>query len=206
MKIELENKLGTVDAVIVYGKDETIYRVARVCTGNGFNSEPNDKETLDRFITNLMKRKHLRCFEFCGIVFGIRCPIFVERQLRTYRKPELERSLRYCEPIEETVEGDNVDALNIRMWHCECLKFYHELRSKGVPKEEARRVLPLDAMTEVVSYYSLRSLFHVFDERLSTRAQSETSKFVQAMHNITEEFFPLTVRAYDSLHKGSEDE
>lgn len=197
MKIELENKLGTVDAVIVYGKDETIYRVARVCTGNGFNSEPSDKETLNRFITNLIKRQHLRCFEFCGIVFGIRCPIFVERQLRTYRKPELERSLRYCEPIEETIDGDNTDALEIQQWNAESLRLYRKLRAKGVPKEEARRVLPLDTLTEVVSFYTLRSLFHVFDERLSARAQSETSKVVQAMHDIAKEFFPLSIRAYD---------
>ena len=81
MRIEAIESRATVEDVAVYGSDETIYQVARVCTGNGFFSKPDDHETLDRFIRNLLKRRHMRCFEFCGIVFGIRCPIFVERQL-----------------------------------------------------------------------------------------------------------------------------
>ena len=194
MKIELESNLGTVDCVAVYGSDEMVYRVARVCTGGGFNSAPKDREALDRFIGNLLKRGHLRCFEFCGIVFGIRCPIFVERQLRTYRKPDLERSLRCCDPIELTEEAGTGDAFRLS-----CFETYRLRRADGAPKEEARRVLPLDTLTEVVSFYTLRSLFHVFEERLCSNAQSETRQVVVAMRRIAREFFPLSVAAHDSL-------
>lgn len=197
MKISIED-FASVYEVSVYGTDETAYRVARVCTGNGFDSFPLTNDVLDRFVQNLLKRRHLRCFEFAGIVFGIRCPIFVERQLRTYRKPDLERSLRYCEPIELVEEGQLERCDD---FHRECLEIYRERRKKGVPKEEARRVLPLETLTEVVSFYNLRSLFHVFDERLSSAAQSETSKVVAAMKEITRAFFPITISAYDSLRQ-----
>lgn len=194
MKIILNNNLGSVEDVEVFGSDETIYQAARVCTGYGFKSRPKDEETLNRFLVNLLKREHMRCFEFGAIVFGIRCPIFVERQLRTYRKPELERSLRYCEPIEleEETEG-------LTEFHYACLQEYKERRKNGEPREEARRVLPLDTLTEVVSIYSIRSLLHVFDERLAPPAQSETSKIVEAMERIATRYFPQTINAYHSM-------
>ena len=198
MKIEAPESRATVEDVAVYGSDETIYQVARVCTGNGFHKFYRSDEITTHFVNNLIKRSHLRCFEFVGIVFGIRCPIFVERQLRTYRKPDLERSLRYCEPIELVEEESSRE---ISASHKACLETYKQLRKEGVKKEEARRVLPLDTLTEVVSFYNLRSLFHVFDERLSPAAQSETSKVVEAMKEITRAFFPITISAYDSLRQ-----
>lgn len=194
MKLEVTESRAVVEDVAVYGSDETIYKVARVCTGNGFSSVPGDQETLERFIHNLMRRRHMRCFEFCGIVFGIHCPIYVERQLRTYRKPELERSLRYCEPIELTEE---IGAGNLDVFHHACLETYRQRRKDGASKEKARCVLPLDTLTEVVSYYNLRSLLHVFDERLTSSAQKETFQVVLAMEKIARERFPLTMKAYN---------
>lgn len=197
MKLEIPEIKSTVEDVAVYGNDETIYQVARVCTGNGFHSEPSDFATLDRFVRNLLKRRHMRCFEFCGIVFGIRVPIYVERQLRTYRKPELERSLRYCEPIELTEVVEDSGELDV--FHRACFQTYKQRRKDGAPKEQARCVLPLDTLTEVVSYYNLRSLFHVFDERLTSAAQSETKEVVWKMYDVAKKYFPLTITAYDDV-------
>lgn len=199
IKLELNNNLGSVENIATYGSDVIFYQVAGVCTGNGFWRHPKSSENLASFIYSLMKNKHLRCFEFAGILFGIRCPIFVERQLRTYRKPDIERSLRLCEPIELSenypIPDDNV----ISCSKLEALKTYQELRDKKVKREEARRVLPLDVATEVISLYSIRSLLHVFDERLAKSAQSETTQFVEQMYTITKQAFPLTIQAYERI-------
>ena len=197
----LDSNQSFVQDVAQFGSDELIYKVTRVCTGHGFDSVPYDFDALERFIYNLLKKNHMRCFEFTGIVFGIRCPIFVERQLRTYRKPELERSLRFTEPIESAnLEPESNGSENpVGNWKKLSVQKYRNLRESGWKKEEARRVLPLDTLTEVVSYYTLRSLFHVFEERLQPPAQSETSQIVNLMYEIASQMFPATFKAYERV-------
>lgn len=196
-QINIKDNLGSVRLLDVYGSDKSIFQYSRVCTGNGFNSEPANEERLEAFIKSLIKNKHLRCFEFCGIIVGVRCPIFVERQLRTYRKPDLERSLRLCAPIElEEQSSENQDTIgNTKNY---LLEQYKHLRNVGLKREEARRVLSLDFATEVISFYNLRSLFHVFDERLAPSAQSETTEFVKALYELTKTSFPLSIKGYEN--------
>lgn len=204
MNLEIKN-IGLVSDVDVYGSDCTFYQVAGVCTGHGFFRQPDTFKRLDQFIYSLLKNKHLRCFEFAGIIFGIRCPIFVERQLRTYRKPDLERSLRLCEPLElSKANYEYVMSTDDYIRSKEkALGTYQNLVRQGVKREEARRVLPLDTMTDVISLYSIRSLLHVFDERLAKSAQSETTEVVRRMYEITKEFFPETIKAYERVKEES---
>lgn|GEM_PF-6137573 len=193
-RIEIGDNGAFVEALDAYGSDETFYRIARICTGKGFHDSTDDEEKLGAFINRLVKQKHLRTFEFAGIIIGIRCPIYVERQLRTYRKPDMERSLRMCEPI-ELVDGMKVlDAYDNERLNA--MKHFQERIMLGDKREDARRMLTLDSMTEVASYYTIRSLFHVFDERLHPAAQRETRKYVAAIYEIARELFPLTIKAY----------
>lgn len=194
-KIEMKLSDGFVCRLSVYGTDETFFKIARVCTGHGFDDKPESDWHLADFIDNLYKRNHLRPFEFAGIVFGIRCPIYVERQLRTYRKPDIERSLRFCEPI-EVVENDGEKLLSDAFYD------YGVLRGRGTKKEDARKILPLCTLTEVASYYSVRSLFHVFDERLAHAAQAETREYAEALYTLSKEAFPKTFEAYDRKRNG----
>lgn len=215
-RIEIEETGGFVEALDSYGTDATFYRIARVCTGKGFHDATDDDDKRAEFIARLIRLKHLRPFEFAGIVVGIRCPIYVERQLRTYRKPDMERSLRMCDPIEIAEIGKPTATQA-----CELIKgrangnfgdeiarlgrfsvyMYNALREDGLKREEARRVLTLDTLTEVASFYTVRSLFHVFDERLSSAAQSETRKYVEAILEIARELFPQTIAAYENERK-----
>lgn len=192
-------ELGSVQYIESLGNDDTFFRTAKVCVGKGFDVEvPEDEVIVQNLINTLYNLRHHRVFELGGITFGIECPIFVERQLRTYRKPEIERSLRYCEPIELDDSGFWKRRDTIAIEKQNALRRYKELREQGVKKEEARRVLPVDTKTQVVSYYTIRSLFHVFDERLDKAAQSETTAFVQAMYDLTKRFYPLTINAYEN--------
>lgn len=203
-KIEINENDAFVEALDAYGTDATFYRVARVCTGKGFHDDTDDDEKRGEFIARLIKQKHLRPFEFAGVVVGMRCPIFVERQLRTYRKPDMERSLRMCKPIEE------IEGIRIRSPYdysrAEAIGRYKKDVANGAKREDARRILPLDTTTEVASYYTIRSLFHVFDERLHPAAQSETRKYVAALLEIARELFPQTIAAYEKQRKETANE
>lgn len=221
-RVEIEETGGFVEALDSYGTDATFYRIARVCTGKGFHDATDDDDKRADFIARLIRLKHLRPFEFGGIVVGIRCPIYVERQLRTYRKPDMERSLRFCDPIEIAGVGTPTTAQGAELIKAQTggnregvegeisrhgrfsVYMYNVLREDGCRREEARRVLTLDTLTEVASFYTVRSLFHVFDERLSSAAQSETRKYVAALLEIARELFPQTIAAYENGRKGGD--
>lgn len=193
---ESGTQYGRVYLIEKFGTDRTFYQAAKTTIGRGFFCEPESDEVVKKLIRNLYNRKHHRIFEFGSLLFGIRCPIYVERQLRTYRKPEVERSLRYCEPI-ELVENIELDESNIK----ESIKnlqlaSYRNLRSNGVLKEDARVILPVSILTEVLSLYSVRSLFHVFTERRTSATQDLTRKIVECMYSFAKTAFPITMEAF----------
>ena len=194
-RVTIDDNGTFVEALDRYGTDDTFYQIARVCTGKGFHEQTDDDEKRGEFIARLIRQGHLRPFEFAGIVVGIRCPIFVERQLRTYRKPDMERSLRMCEPIEK-IEGVRIQS-HYDYERVNAINRYKKEIENGAKREEARRILTLDTLTEVASYYTIRSLFHVFDERLHPAAQSETRRYVTALLEIARELFPQTIKAYE---------
>ena len=68
-------------------------------------------EEQDRFIrlaVNCFKRKHMSVFEFATLLFRVKCPIFVARQLIRHRNGTfMEKSLRYLDaPDVMQVEGN----------------------------------------------------------------------------------------------------
>ena len=58
---------------------------------------------------------------------------------------------------------------------------YTELINRGVKPEDARAVLPNACCTNMVITLNLRSLIHLCNERLCTRAQLEIRQLVQLM-------------------------
>ena len=155
----------------------------------------NYNEEQDRFIrlaVNCFKRKHMSVFEFATLLFRVKCPIFVARQLIRHRNGTfMEKSLRYLDaPDVMQVEG------NLRSSYRESLEKYKALVQAGVRKEQARAILPLCTPTEFLWNISLRSLFNVFDQRLAPMAQQETRAVVQSMFDQTEQYFPHLLKAW----------
>lgn len=136
------------------------------------------QETKDyRTLLNCYRRGHLSVFEFTRFTFFIEAPIYVLRQIMRYRTGSyLERSLRYCEPMDSTYIPE------LDLDYKKPLEDYKELLRKGVKKERARLVLPLATRSQVVAQYNLRTLFHIFDERLAHEAQEETRELVSLMY------------------------
>lgn len=152
--------------------------VARVSHGHfdGVYSQEQDAN----LIRSLYSSKHMTPFEFISVTFHIECPIFVARQLMRYRCASyVERSLRYCEPIEDDVPE------------------YRSAIAAGVKKEEARASLPLSTQTEFCMRVNVRSLFHIFDERIHPHAQKETRDLVIMMKNEFTKVYPTLSAVYE---------
>lgn len=153
------------------------------------------KEQIDRFTrlaVSCFKRGHMSVFEFATLLFHVRCPIYVARQLVRHRNGTfMEKSLRYLEAP---------DVLSVEPNHRAAYKDAHEkykaLVNAGVRKEQARAVLPLCTPTEFLWQISLRSLFNVFDQRLDACAQEETRALVQQMYDQAHEYYPHLLDAW----------
>lgn len=185
----IHGRLDRIDA----SEESVIVRAARVCYGNGYEDVSENK--LNVLIPSLLKSRHMKPFDFAHMTWIIRTPIFVERQLRVYRTATiLERSLRYCNPIEvkyydQMSTGDALPFIR-----------YTQLIGDGEPKEYARRVLPLSTFTEAVFSINVRNLLHLLEERLAPPAQEETRRYAQAMFKDFEKQFPYTSKTFKELH------
>ena len=71
--------------------------------------------------------------------------------------------------------------------------------SKGIAKEMARFVLPVNIYTEIYSTWDLRNLLHFFSLRDDPHAQWEHQQYGKAMKIIVEDLFPWTMEAYKSF-------
>lgn len=71
------------------------------------------------------------------------------------------------------------------------LETYRALLDKGVAKEQARIVLPLNMYTEVIWTPSLQALFHFVKLRDEDHAQYEIREYAKICASILEEKFPI---------------
>lgn len=174
-------------------------RIIRLSRGAKlFSSEAlprsTDKKDLQT-VQNCYRSGHMSVFEFVDFTFAVQAPIYVARQLFRYRRGSyLERSLRYCDPltvicdVDASLSGDYYEALNR----------YQTLIKAGLKKEEARKVLPTFTPTQFYVKYDARELFHIFDERLNSTAQSETRELVKMMYYEVNDATPWIIDVYNS--------
>lgn len=103
----------------------------------------------------------------------------VHNSQQSQRYVNLEGTFDYVTPKALQDEGD------LQGYFTECMQqayeSYTELIDKGVKPEDARAVLPNACCTNMVITLNLRSLIHLCNERLCTRAQLEIRQLVQQM-------------------------
>lgn len=199
MEFFLENILtidGDACAVVLMeslGSDATIWRSARVCKGGGFCPEIPEPDVLASKIAALWKARHLRPFDVPRVVFGVRAPLWLVDHLRVYSAPFTSRSFRHCEPL----RGD--DRANPARYNA--LKLYDHLINEGAAREDARKVLTQNVLTETVLPFTLRQFFRICDERISGDAQNGTRRVVETMLELAAAAFPAAVAAYKEGRK-----
>ena len=147
----------------VVGSDETIASYARICVYGKEGCERSTEEESTRgLIKHLVYKGHTSPFEFAGMTFLVKCPIFIARQWmrhRTFRF--LERSGRYTESTNEIYLPKKLQrAFSVVPYMSAIFAVYDSMLKQGVPKQEARVILPVGTYTEFLFQADLHNLLH----------------------------------------------
>lgn len=197
-RIEVLDK-GFVELVDMMGGDLGVVEGARVSFLGSSKGPEKDRKLLNY----LLKHHHTTPFEQAVFKFHVKCPVFVARQWFRHRIASYnEASQRYKQmPDEfyiptkwraqndsnkqgsdETVELDhNMLTLQLIKDVDEAYKKYEWYLSKGVAKEMARFILPINIYTEFVVTLNAHALMHFIRLRSEEHAQAEIRVFSDAM-------------------------
>ena len=174
--------------------DELVAAAARICYRDIAASEllQCEGENLSRkLIAELFRSGHTSTFEHVSFTFGIDgLSRVASHQLVRHRVASFsQQSQRYVKMIPDTeavivppsVEG-NDEALRV---YQDCVKMaqetYRKLIALGIPKEDARFILPHGYSTRLVLTMNARELHHFFSLRLCKRAQWEIHELARQM-------------------------
>lgn len=207
---------GYVRYVESLGTDESIVGAARI----SYNSPSKGEEADKKLIGYLYRNRHTSPFEQVNITFNIKMPIFCMRQFvrhRTFRLNEV--SARYTklpadfyvpenyrkqddknrQSSEETDELNHSVIAEFIQAKCDvAYDAYEVLVSRGVAREMARMVLPVNIMTEIFVNCDLHNLMHFLRLRCDGHAQSEIRDIAEAMKTIATDLYPWAMEAFNS--------
>jgi thymidylate synthase (FAD) len=74
---------------------------------------------------------------------------------------------------------------------------YQLLLMRGVAREMARMVLPVNIYTEIYACWDMKNLLHFITLREDSHAQAEIQEYGKAIKAIVKELFPWTMEAYE---------
>ncbi len=201
--------------------DFAIVQAARVSYGDGTKSLNEDRG----LIRYLMRHVHTTPFEMIEFKFHCKMPIFIARQWIRHRTANVnEYSGRYSVMKDEfyfpDVENlrkqsktnkqggddkidnataqeflDHVDALCKQSYN-----EYSEFLDKGISREQARMILPVNLYTEWYWKIDLHNLFHFLGLRCDAHAQWEIRVFADAMLSLIQPIVPVAVEAWNDYH------
>ena len=141
-----------------------------------------------KLLHNLYKWGHMEPFEFMDFVWKLEIPIFLQRQLLRHRmSSRVERSMRYVELkpslddvfIPKDIEKPKEMVYKQAYWST--FEAYDKLIKSGVPKEQARAVLPLGLNTKMFVKFNARSFDNFLKLRLDKHAQPEMQQLARLM-------------------------
>jgi len=198
----------TVELVDHMGGDRAIADGAWVSTGGRRAEEVNDQK-LKGFINRLYKDGHGTPFEYPVYKFYIEQPIFVDRQMITYRLATTNgRSGRYSELMNEAyiipperklqqvgktmdydfIDGDETqrETMNqiLRNFAESFWQTYQTTLKMGIAKEVARFPAPTHMYTSMYMQLNLRSLFNLLHQRMNLENE-ETALESHPQYEIT---------------------
>ena len=163
---------------------KTISQIASVC----YDSNPKDPMKL---VKHLYKSGHHSVMEHIYFTFKIEgISRACSHQLVRHRMCSFtQRSQRYCNESEFayvtplSIEFDKHDGKGFAYTHTmdRITDGYDYLVNNGVPKEDARYLLPNSCATDLYLSCNLRELIHIANERLCSKAQWEIRELVKRM-------------------------
>ena len=165
---------------------ETISQIASIC----YDSDPQNPLGL---VKHLYRNGHHSVFEHIYFTFKIEgISRACSHQLVRHRMCSFtQRSQRYCDEdgfrsVLPTSIDDSHGLYTYQHTMLNLQESYENLVERGVPKEDARYVLPNACSTELYLSCNLRELIHMANERLCSRAQWEIRELVKQMCVLTD--------------------
>lgn len=214
---------GYVKLVRVDGAEYDICRAARTSHRNQNQEQNEDRDK--KLLNYLMRNEHTSPFEMCELLFEIKLPIFVARQMMRHRTANVnEMSGRYEEfemdfyvPSMDSIcmqASSNKQGRGERMSEMvasriaelitssssESYENYKAMIDCGVAKEIARIVLPLNFYTTIWFKMDLNNLIKFLKSRLDSHAQVEIREYAGAMTKFLKREFPKTYELFLKHH------
>jgi thymidylate synthase (FAD) len=173
-------------------------------------------ETSPKLLAYLIKHKHWSPFEMVSMTVEIKTSRAIAAQILRHRSFSFQEfSQRYSTATElERIElrkqgktnrqvGDEPLSISehieifdkIDKLQGESIDFYEELISKGVAKECARMILPLNTSTTMYMSGSIRSWIHYIDLRTNEDTQKEHREIALEIKKIFIDYFPNISKA-----------
>jgi thymidylate synthase (FAD) len=176
--------------------ERLIERAARTCYDTTHRMSSSDTRA---FLKKLFEARHHSVFEHASATFRIRgisraCSHqLVRHRLASYSQ----RSQRYVmekEPAFVTPPSVHKAGSSAADFYEKSMESawgaYLELISRGVPREDARYVLPNACETEIVVSANFREWLHILEQRLAPDAQWEIGELCRLMHEKLKEIAP----------------
>lgn len=198
MEVSVKLKEPSVELYQICGDDLTIVDMARI----SFNRQHGDLERDIKLIKYLYDNNHYSPFEHTLITFKVTCDTATARQVMRHRSWSFnEVSRRYTDEdiaffLPDVIRlqddknrqcsgGINEDSERLKntiedLYHT-AYKDYIYLLSNGVPREQARYVLPIGLTTSFMASCNLRSFIHFLQQRLDKHAQKEIRDIAELM-------------------------
>lgn len=173
-----------------------------------------NKESSSKLLNYLIKHKHWSPFEMASMCVEIKTSRAIAAQILRHRSFSFQEfSQRYSESQElEHIEwrkqgltnrqvGDEVVTIpqdlktEIDKHQLESRRLYKQLIDKGIAKECARMVLPLNTQTTMYMSGTVRSWIHYIEIRAAKETQKEHRKIAENIKQIFVKEFPIVSEA-----------
>ena len=142
-------------------------------------------------------------FEAMVFTFDVKCPIFVARQWMRHRHASIsEESLRYCVAGDEVYVPNFKNEFNRQLWERANYRQFEEyemLIAHGVPKEQARSILPLGTYTKFYWTVNGSSLMNFLKLRLNKAAQKEIREYAEIILDMAKVVAPVSFTEFVPL-------
>ncbi len=172
--------------------DRLVFIAARVCYSNKSIEEvirEAEKESDFSLIRKVVERGHHSVLEHASFTFGIEgisrvCSHQLVRHRIASYSQQSQRYVSYEDGVNfimpESVRDSELSK-EVNLFVQESQELYKKLVSSGIPKEDARFILPSGVETKIVVTMNARELHHFFSLRLCERAQWEIRKLALEM-------------------------
>ena len=187
--------------------EETIERAARIC----YDSKTGDYEKRKKFLSGLIKSGHTSTIEHASATFKFsEVSRALTHELVRHRLFSFsQRSQRYCSEdgfgtvIPESLKKSDYE-VEFKALMKEIEEVYNDMVADGVPKEDARYILPNACYTEIFVSGNFREWRHFLELRLSPRAQWEIRELAHLVLNELYKVAPIVFQDLKDKYDGPE--